>query len=268
MTNSMFPKSYISKVICLASLIAMVLALQGFAQVAPTGIISGLVTDASGAAIVNAQVRVTNSATNITQTATTGNSGGYRFSALPIGHYDVTVTMAGFATETTKGVTLDVGQEAKENFKLEVGAVGQVVEVTADVAQVDTTSSSLGHIVDDKQIANLPLNGRNFVDLTMLQTGITQFSNNHFGTNGMFGEFFSSNGAPLRSNMYTLDGAIMGNIDGASASSISGESLGLDGISEYRTMTNSYGAEYGLVMGSQTVDRYQEWNKSISRRRV
>src|SRR6185437_1939435 len=78
------------------------------------------------------------------------------------------------------------------------------------------------------------------------------FSQNHFGTNALFGEFFSSNGAPLRSNMYTLDGAIMGNINGASASSISGESLGLDGISEYKTMTNSYGAEYGLVMGSQT----------------
>jgi hypothetical protein len=252
MSHPMFPKSYISKVICLAVLIAMVLGLQGFAQVAPTGTISGLVSDASGASIVNAQVKATNTDTNVTRTATTGSSGGYRFSALPIGRYDVTVTMAGFKTETEKSVILDVGQEAIENFNLAIGAVGQEVVVTAEHAQVDTTSSSLGSLVDSRQIADLPLNGRNFIDLTLLQTGITQFSNNIFGTFGLFGELFSSNGAPLRSNMYTLDGAIMGNIVAASASSIDSESLGLDGIAQYKTMTNSYEAQYGLVMGSQT----------------
>ncbi len=250
MTQPMFPKSYISKVICFAGL--MVLGLQGFAQVAPTGTISGLVSDASGASIVNAQVKVTDTDTNVTQTATTGSNGGYRFSALPIGRYDVTVTMADFKTETEKGLILDVGQEAVENFKLAIGAVGQEIVVTAEGAQVDTTSSSLGHIVDGKQIANLPLNGRNFIDLTLLQTGITQFSNNKFGAMGLFGEFFSSNGAPLRSNLYTLDGAIMGNVESASASSIAGLSLGLDGISEYKVETNTFSAEYGLVMGSQT----------------
>ncbi len=252
MTHPMFPKSCISKVICLAGLVTMVLGFQGLAQVAPTGTISGFVSDPSGASLVNAQVKVTNTDTNVTRTAATGSNGGYRFSALPIGRYDVTVTMAGFKTETEKGAVLDVGQEAVENFKMAVGAVGQEVVVTAEVAQVDTTSSSLGHIVDGKQIANLPLNGRNFIDLTMLQTGITQFSNNKFGAQGLFGEFFSSNGAPLRSNLYTLDGAIMGNVEAASASSIAGLSLGLDGIAEYKTMTNSFSAEYGLVMGSQT----------------
>ena len=252
MTHSMFPRSYIFKVICVAGLIATVLGIQGFAQVAPTGTISGFVSDASGASIVNAQVKVTNTDTNVTRTATTGSDGGYRFSALPIGRYDVTVTMEGFKTATEKGGILDVGQEAVENFKLTIGAVGQEVFVPAEAAQVDTTSSSLGHLVDGRQIADLPLNGRNFVDLTMLQTGITQFSNNKFGAMALFGEFFSANGAPLRSNMYTLDGAIMGTVEAASASSISGQSLGLDGISEYKTMTNSFSAEYGLVMGSQT----------------
>ena len=252
MTHPTFPMGYISKLICLAGLIATVLGVQGFAQVAPTGTISGLVSDASGASIVNAQVKVTNADTNVTQTAATGSNGGYRFSALPIGRYDVTVTMAGFKTETEKSVILDVGQEAIENFKLAIGAPSQQVIVTAEGAQVDTTSSSLGSLVDSGQIADLPLNGRNFIDLTVLQTGITQFSNNIFGAFGLFGELFSSNGAPLRSNMYTLDGAIMGNIVAASASSLDGESLGLDGIAQYKTMTNSYEAEYGLVMGSQT----------------
>ena len=103
------------------------------------------------------------------------------------------------------------------NFTLEVGTTEQQVVVTGEAPQVDTTTSSLGHLVNDQQIADLPLNGRNFVDLTLLQTGVTQFANNNFGTNGLFGEFYSANGAPLRSNMYTLDGAIMGNVEGLPA---------------------------------------------------
>ena len=168
MTHPTFPTGSISKVICLAGLIAMVLGVQAFAQVAPTGTISGSVSDASGASIVNAPVKVTNADTNVSQTATTGSNGGYRFSALPVGRYDVTVTMAGFKTETEKSVILDVGQEAIENFKLAIGAPTQQVIVSAEGAQVDTTSSSLGSLVDSGQIADLPLNGRNFIDLTLL----------------------------------------------------------------------------------------------------
>lgn len=236
----------------LVALIAVLSSTVAWSQVAPTGTVSGRVGDQSGAALPKAKVTIVNQEQNTTRTALTAEDGTYHFQALPVGHYNVTAEAPGFKTVHQTNLNLNVGQEAVMSFTLAVGAITEQVEVSVDTAQVDTTSSSLGHIVDDKQIANLPLNGRNFIDLTMLQTGITQFANNHFGTNALFGEFFSSNGAPLRSNMYTLDGAIMGNINGASASSISGESLGIDGISEYRTMTNSYSAEYGLVMGSQT----------------
>ena len=137
------------------------------------------------------------------------------------------------------------------NFTLEVGSAQQRIVVTAEALQVNTITSSLNHLVNPEQIADLPLNGRNFVDLALLQPGVTQFANNNFGTNALFGEFYSSNGAPIRSNMYTLDGAIMGNVEGATASSISGLSLGVDAIREYQVMTNTYPAEYGLTMGSQ-----------------
>ena len=136
-------------------------------------------------------------------------------------------------------------------MQLAVGTSQQQIEVTAQAPQVNTTTSSLSHLVDPEQIAGLPLNGRNFVDLALLQPGVTQFQNNQFGVNALFGEFYSSNGAPIRSNMYTIDGAILGNIQGASASSISGLSLGVDGIREYKVMTNTFSAEYGLTMGSQ-----------------
>jgi len=223
-----------------------------FAQVIPTGTISGVVKDSAGLMLSSASVSVVAVESNLQRTTKTSDNGAYRFPALPTGHYNVKVEANGFKTETQRDLILDVAQEAVVNFTMEVGAVEQQVFVTAESARVDTTTSSLGHIVDSKQISELPLNGRNFVDLTLLQTGITQFQGNQPGVNGLFGQFYSSNGAPLRSNMYMLDGAIMGNIQAASASSISGLSLGLDGISEYKVMTNSFSAEYGLVMGSQT----------------
>ena len=223
-----------------------------FAQVIPTGTISGVVKDSGGLMVSNASVTIVNVGSNLQRTTKTSDNGAYRFPALPIGHYNVKVEAAGFKTETERDLILDVAQEAVVSFTMQAGGIEQQVVVTAEAARVDTTTSSLGHIVDNHQIAELPLNGRNFVDLTLLQTGVTQFQGNQPGVNGLFGEFYSSNGAPLRSNMYTLDGAIMGNIQAASASSISGLSLGLDGISEYKVMTNSFSAEYGLVMGSQT----------------
>ena len=232
---------------------ATTLALPLGGQVAPTGTISGVVHDPGGLMIPRVKVTVTNVDTAHSTSALTGSDGSYRFPALPVGSYTVKAEATGFKTKSETNVSLDVTQEDVVNFGMEVGAVEEQVVVQADDQRIDTTSSSIGHTVDTTQIEQLPLNGRNFVDLTLLQTGVTQFQNNNFGTNALFGEFYSANGAPIRSNLYTLDGAILGNIQGATASSISGLSLGLDGIDEYRVMTNSYGAEYGLVMGSQTV---------------
>ena len=236
---------------CAAVLFALLFVAPLLAQVAPTGTILGVVKDPTGAAVPNVTITVTNVESNYVRTAVTGADGEYRLPGLPVGHYNIKVELTGFKTESQTGVTLDVAQEAVLNFMLEVGTTEQQVVVTGEAPQVDTTTSSLGHLVNDQQIADLPLNGRNFVDLTLLQTGVTQYANNNFGTNGLFGEFYSANGAPLRSNMYTLDGAIMGNVEAASASSISGLSLGVDGIREYKVMTNSFSAEYGLTMGSQ-----------------
>ena len=230
----------------------LLVAFPLLSQVIPTGTISGTVKDPSGLVVANATITATNVDSNAVRTTVTSSDGEYRFPALPVGAYTLKVETAGFKSATEKGIKLDVAQEIVANFGMQVGGTEQEVIVTAEAQRVDTTTSSLGHMVDNAQIVELPLNGRNFIDLTLLQTGITQFANNNFGTNGLFGTFFSANGAPIRSNMYTLDGAIMGNIQSASASSISGLSLGLDGINEYRVMTNTFSAEYGLVMGSQT----------------
>ena len=220
------------------------------AQVVAAGTILGVVKDSTGAAIANATVTVLNVESNFTRTGPTGDDGAYRFSGLPVGHYKVKVEMSGFETETQTGLTLDVAQEEIVNFALKVGTSQQQVTVTAEVPEVNTTNGSIGYLVDNQQIADLPLNGRSFVSLSLMEAGTSQYLNFN-DVLGFVGTWFSSNGAPLTSNTFTLDGAIMGTTDGGSPSSISGQALGVDAISEYKLMTNSFSAEYGLTMGSQ-----------------
>ena len=136
--------------------------------------------------------------------------------------------------------------------RVEVGEVTQTVEVTAEAPLVNTTSGALGGLVDEKKVADLPLNGRNFIDLTLLQTGVTQIAGPR-QTLVRYGGWFSSSGAPVLSNNYLLDGAPMTGIYGGTPASASGYTLGVEGIREYRVVTNSFPAEYGLTMGSQMV---------------
>lgn len=233
-----------------AFLIALIVTAVPLLSQIPTGTILGIVKDSSGAAVAGAAVSVTNVETNQARTGTTESDGSYRFPALPVGRYTVKIEMTGFRSESRENVLLNVAQEQTINATLQVGATQQEVVVTGEAPLVNITTSSLGGLVNDEQIADLPLNGRNYVDLTLMQTGISQHTN-YTAINGLVGTFFSSNGAPVRSNTYMLDGANLGNLVGASTSSISGTTLGVDGIREYKVVTNSFSAEYGLSMGSQ-----------------
>jgi len=228
-------------------------AISAFAQL-PTGTIIGTVKDSSGGTMPDAQVTVTNTETNESRSTTTAGDGLYRFPALQPGRYSLKVEKSGFKTATQAGLNLDVAQDLVVNTTLEVGATTQEVTVTTEVPQVNTTSSSLGGLVSDQQMADLPLNGRNFVDLAVLQPGVTNDTNfqNVNGQGGNWGVMFSSNGAPVRSNTFTLDGAPMMNIHGNTGGAI-GTTLGVDGIKEYKVITDAFSAEYGLQMGSQVV---------------
>src|SRR5436309_4984514 len=126
--------------------------------------------------------------------------------------------------------------------------------VSGEAPLVNTTSSALGSVVNEQSMSDLPLNGRNYVDLTMLQPGVSQQA---LATTGggatASGTWFSANGAPVRSNNFTLDGAPMTNAAAAATASEAGTTLGVDGIREYKVVTSAFSAEYGMVMGSQTV---------------
>jgi len=223
-------------------------SLSLFAQV-PTGTILGTVKDPSGAVIAGAAITIRNVDTGDRRAATSGTDGAYRVPQLPTGHYEVKAEQGGFRTETQQGITLNVSDNAVINFTLAVGSTQQEVTVTAEAALVNTANSSLGGLVNEQQMADLPLNGRNYLDLSLMQPGVTQDRN--YGQGRMAGTSFSANGATVRSNYFTLDGAPVGTLFGRSTSSESGNAMGVDGIKEYKVITSNFSAEYGMAMGSQ-----------------
>jgi len=240
--------------IALAATLLLTTALTAAAQ-QNTGTILGIVKDSSGAVVPGASIIILNEETSLTRTVTTGESGAFRAPALPVGRYTVRVELAGFRPQAQRGLILEVAQELVVSPTLEVGAVTQEeVVVSAEAPLVNITSSALGTVVNERSMSDLPLNGRNYVDLTMLQPGVSQQT---LATTGggatASGTWFSANGAPVRSNNFTLDGAPMTNAAAAATASEAGTTLGVDGIREYKVVTSAFSAEYGMVMGSQTV---------------
>src|SRR5437870_4950948 len=237
------------RVIVLSSSLLLIMGKQAMSQL-PTASILGGIKDSTSAVIPGAAITAKNVETALTRTAISAEDGSYRFSALPVGAYEVRVELPGFRSEVRSGLTLTVSQEAVVNFSLQPGAIDQTVVVTEDAPLVNTTSGALGGLVDEQKVAELPLNGRNFIDLTLLTPGITQHRNLAVAASTV-GLWFSSNGAPLRSNNYLLDGALMTNLTQGTSASQDGSTLGIEGIREYRVITNSFSAEYGMTMGIQ-----------------
>src|ERR1700693_2292398 len=239
------------KGLCLsiASISVLILLVIPVVAQLPTATILGVAKDTSGGVLPIATITVTNVDTGLTRTVKTGDDGAFRLPELPVGHYEVKGEHAGFKTETRKGITLEVTDQAVINLTFEVGSTDQQVVVTEEASIVNTQNATLGGLVNEQNIETLPLNGRNYVDLSLLQPGVSPDKNiRDQGTS------FSVNGAPPPSNNSPLDGAILQNSTGRNpAAGDSGDSLGVDGIKEYRIVTGIFQAEYGLAMGSQMV---------------
>ena len=241
----------------IATIVVSLLLTPGasLAQSQSTGTILGTVKDPSGLLIPGATVSVINVETNDTRTVATGSDGSFRFPALQAGHYSVKIEKEGFETETRTGLTLEVTQEMVVNSSLKVGSMGQQVTVTEAVPLIDTTNSSLGGLVNEARIANLPLNGRNYSDLTFLQPGVNNNTNMAATTaqGGLHGTFFVSDGGTVHMNWFTLDGASVMDARGGGPSSEAGTALGIAGIKEFKVVTGTYDASYGMEPGAQIV---------------
>ena len=218
-----------------------------------TGEIYGTVTDISGGVIPGANVEALNSETNLTRTTFTDDQGGYRFTLLPVGTYSVSVTLQGFATTRQDGVEVHATEATPASLVLEVGQVAQEVIVTALTPQVDVTTSSVGKVVEEQRIVDLPLNGRNFLQLGTLQSGVVAApvgiqatGSGTDNTPGGTANQFSVNGMKITSNNHLLDGT--NNVEAMSGSAMVVPSP--DTIQEFRILTNNYTAEYGRAGGS------------------
>src|SRR2546427_4110946 len=222
-----------------------------WAQVTAT--ISGKVEDASGAAVGGAIVAVKNLETAAIRTVTTDEMGNYRLVSLPVGSQEVRAEKPGFRTTLRTGISLAVGQEAVVNLKLEVGELAQEVSVSAETPLVDTTTASVSGLVAEREIKDLPLNGRSFDNLIALNPGAINYTYKSPGTVTGQGNTFSVAGRRPLENIFLLNGI---EYTGSSQLSItpggvSGYVLGIDAVREFNVLTGTYSAEYGKRAGAQ-----------------
>ncbi len=216
-----------------------------------TSIITGEITDANGAAIVGAQVTARQVETGLTRISTSEADGRFTLAGLPVGAYEVRAGASGFTPLVRQGVNLVLGETAVVDLVLQIITLNEELTVAADAALVNTQSPELSYLVGEKAISELPLNGRNYTDLALLQPGVVAFPNRDGGSVVAHGTGASINGQDPRSNVYLLDGTPQNDFTNGPAGSAAGTALGIETIQEFRVETNTYSAEFGRNSGGQ-----------------
>src|ERR1700730_7866038 len=216
-----------------------------------TADILGTVTDSTGAVVPNANVTITNLGTNEKRTAQTNSSGDYSFTLLPVGHYSVAVKVTGFQASLTKDLAVEAGDRARNDVHLQLGSESTVVEVTANTPLLQADSATVSSTVTAKAVQDLPLNGRNFVQLVQLVPGANEGPGNGLSSGGRPDDSrtnaarISVNGQDDTLNNWVVDGIddnerIIGSI---------GVKPNVEGIQEITVQTNSYAPEAGRTAG-------------------
>lgn len=225
---------------CAATVVALLAPVSAWAQVS-TANIGGTVKDESGAVLPGVNVAVINSGNGARRDTVTAENGTFRVQALQPGTYEVQAEMTGFNTFAQKGVVLEVGQDVTITIDLKVGGLAETVAVTADSPLVETTKSSLGQVVETRQIQNLPLNGRNFQDLAVLVPGARPSpSVDTTKSRGVF-KAIAFGAQSGRMTNVSIDGGDIGD------TAVGSTTLGypLDAIQEFNVVTNRFTAEFG-----------------------
>jgi len=215
-----------------------------------TGNIRGTVTDPSGALVQAASVTARQIETGLKRTATTDRSGNYLLLELPVGHYQLEVTAGGFQKYLQDGIALNVNETATVPVRLVVGSETQQVQVQADAELIQTTVTSLGKAVLEREVLDLPLDGRNFSQLGLLQPGVVPLTAGLKEAGGSLrdGQAYAVNGQRPESNNFLIDGA--NNVNAVDAGFVLKPPI--DTISEFRILTHNADAEFGQNTGSTT----------------
>lgn len=218
-----------------------------------TGSIRGSISDPSGAVVQNANVTARNTETGFGRSATSDNGGNFLLLELPVGHYQLEVSATGFSKYLQAGITLNVNETANVPVKLTVGSQGEKVQVEADAQLIQPTVTSLGQVVTEKDILDLPLDGRDFSTLGLLQPGVVPLTPGLKEASGgdaglRAREPYSVNGQRPESNNFLIDGA--NNFNGVDGGFVLTPPI--DAIEEFRIITHNSNAEFGDTLGSTT----------------
>src|SRR5438045_3800270 len=219
--------------------------------------ISGVVSDSSGGGVAGATVSIRNTETGSERRVSTDEIGRYNVASLPVGTYEIEVEKAGFRSDSRVGLTLVVGQREEIPFALQLGDIHQTVEVAANPTVVAVTTEDISGLVGERQVKDLPLNGRSYDQLLTLNPGAVNYTSERSGgvgtSNSVFGNMFAVSGRRPQENLFLLNG-----VEFTSASEInntpggvSGQLLGVDSVREFSVVKDTYGAEYGKRPGAQ-----------------
>src|SRR5581483_11590469 len=221
---------------------ALLIVLPGRAQV-PTAVLTGVVKDSTGAAVPNVKVAAINTNTNLSREAITDESGTYRIPALNPGPYRLEAEGQGFKKAVLSDIVLEVGQQVRADVQLEVGEVTQTLEVSGQASIVNTESNLIGGVINQSRVVTLPLNGRNFMELTTLTAGIAEGTGSAAIVNKRAP---TAAGMPHQDNNYQLDGA------DNKESFFNSWNLGpsVDAIQEFSIQVGQYSAEFGSGGGA------------------
>ena len=215
-----------------------------------TGSIRGTVTDPSGAVVESASVTARQTETGLSRTTTTDHAGAYLLLELPVGHYQLQVERTGFQTYSQDGISLDVNETATIPVALKVGAESEKVQVDANAEIIQAAVISLGIVVSEREVLDLPLNGRNFTQLGLLQPGVVPLTPGLAEAGGSLraGQAYAVNGQRPESNNFLIDGA--NNFNGVDGGFVLKPPV--DAITEFRILTHNANAEFGNSLGSTT----------------
>ena len=251
-------KSALRAMACLA---ALLIAPADAAQTI-TGTVTGIVKDASGGVLPGVTVTFTQTEMGRKETAVTDSGGRYTSQPLPLGTYRIEATLSGFKASAKGGIALTIDDIARVDFTLEVGALQEVVEVAAQASLVDARTSSVGKLVDNRRIAELPLNTRNVYSLMFLTPGVAGTIGNAYGDLR-----YTINGARPRSSDTLIDGvtATFPTVTGGQGISVFPS---VDAIQEFKVLGATFPAEFGRSLGSVVNVAYKSGSNKLPRQRL
>jgi hypothetical protein len=219
--------------------------------------IAGVILDASGAGIDGARVRIENIEIGLQRDLQTDPSGRFHAPSLPVGSYELIVEKAGFRSEKRSGIVLVVGQREELTITLPLGSVQQSIEVSSDPGLLAATTEDTSGLVGERQVKELPLNGRSYDQLLTLNPGTVNYTSQRAGgigtSNSALGNMFAVSGRRPQENLFLLNGveytgaSEIGNTPGG----VSGQLIGVDAVREFELVKDTYGAEYGKRPGAQ-----------------